>query len=178
MKTRNGFVQGLNAQAVTTEQQIIVAEDVTQEENDKQQLHPMLEQAEENRQAVGIKKEKTVALADAGYCSEENFTKKSAGDVELLVATQKDYKQRKAMAEQPLPDEPTPDNLSPIELMEQKLMTERGRKLYKIRGKTVEPVFGQIKDILGFDRFMRRGFEACRSEWSLICAVHNLLKLW
>ncbi len=178
MKTRKGFVQGLNAQAVTTEQQIIVAEDVTQEENDKQQLHPMLEQTEENREAVRIKEKTGVALADAGYCSEENFTKEPAGDVELLVATQKDYKQRKAMAEQPPPNEPIPDGLSPTELMERKLMTERGRKLYKIRGKTVEPVFGQIKDVLGFERFMRRGIEACQSEWSLICAVHNLLKLW
>jgi len=178
MKTRKGFVQGLNAQAVTTEEQIIVAEDVTQEENDKQQLHPMLEQTESNRNAVGIKEETGVALADAGYCSEENFTKRPAGDVELLVATQKDYKQRKAMAEQSPPEEPIPDNLSPTELMEQKLLTERGRKLYKIRGKTVEPVFGQIKEVLGFERFMRRGFDACRSEWSLVCAVHNLLKLW
>ena len=178
MKTRNGYVQGLNGQAVVTEQQIIVAEDVTQEENDKQQLHPMLEQTEENRQAIGIEEETGVALADAGYCSEENFTKMPAGDVELLVAVQKDYKQRKAMAEQPPPEEPISDGLSPTELMERKLLTERGRKLYKIRGKTVEPVFGQIKDVLGFDRFMRRGIEACRSEWSLICAVHNLLKLW
>jgi len=178
MKTRKGFVQGLNEQAVTTEEQIIVAEDVTQEENDKQQLHPMLEQTEENREAVGIEEKIDVALADAGYCSEENFTKKPAGDVELLVAIQKDYKQRKAMAEQPPPEGPIPDGLSPIELMERKLLTERGRKLYKIRGKTVEPVFGQIKEVLGFDRFMRRGIEACQSEWALVCAVHNLLKLW
>lgn len=66
----------------------------------------------------------------------------------------------------------------PTELMERKLLTERGRKLYKIRGKTVDPVFGQIKDVLGFERFMRRGIDACRSEWSLVCAAHNLLKLW
>ena len=178
MKTRKGFVQGLNAQALTTEQQIIVAEDVTQEENDKQQLHPMLEQAEENRQAVEIEEEIGVALADAGYCSEDNFTKKPAGDIELLVATRKDYKQRKAMVEQPPPEEPIPVNLSSTELMERKLLTERGRELYKIRGQTVEPVFGQIKDVRGFDRFMQRGIEACRGEWSLICATHNLLKLW
>ena len=142
MKTRKGFVQGLNGQAVVTEQQIIVAEDVTQEENDKQQLYPMLEQTEQNRQAVGIEEKTGVVLADAGYCSDENFTKRPAGDVELLVATQKDYKQRKAMAEQPPPEELIPDGLSPTELMERKLLTERGRELYKIRGKTVEPVFG------------------------------------
>ena len=178
MKTRKGFVQGLNGQAVTTEEQIIVAEDVTQEENDKQQLHPMLEQTEANRQALELKEKTGVALADAGYCSDENFTKRPAGDVELLVAVQKDYKQRTALAEQPPQDEPISDDLSPTELMERKLLTERGRELYKIRGRTVEPVFGQIKDARGFGRFMRRGFEACRSEWSLICATHNLLKLW
>ena len=82
------------------------------------------------------------------------------------------------MQELPPPAEPMADNLSPMELMERKLLTERGRKLYKIRGKTIEPVFGQIKDVRGFDKFMRRGIEACRSEWSLICATHNLLKLW
>jgi transposase len=178
MKTRKGFVQGLNGQAVVTKEQIIVAEDVTQEENDKQQLHPMLEQTEANRQAVGIEEELGVALADAGYCSEENFTKTPAGNVELLVAVQKDYKQRKAIQELPPPEEPIPDGLSPTELMERKLLTERGRAMYKIRGRTVEPVFGQIKDVRGFDRFMQRGIEACRGEWSLICATHNLLKLW
>jgi len=138
----------------------------------------MLEQTESNRKVIGIKEETGVALADAGYCSEENFTKRPAGDVELLVAVQKDYKQRKAMQELPPPEETIPDGLSPTESMEQKLLTERGRKLYKLRGQTVEPGFGQIKDARGIDKFMRRGFEACRSEWSLICATHNLLKLW
>lgn len=178
MKTRKGYVQGLNGQAVVTEEQIIVAEDVTQQENDKQQLHTMLEQTESNRKTVGIKEKTGVALADAGYCSEDNFTKSPAGDVELLVAVQKDYKQRKAIEAQLPPEEPVPEGLSSTELMERKLLTERGRELYKLRSQTVEPVFGQIKDVRGFDSFMRRGIEACRSEWSLICATHNLLKLW
>jgi hypothetical protein len=86
-----------------------------------------------------------VALADAGYCSEDNFTKKPAGDVELLVATQKDYKQRKAMAELPPPEEPIPDGLSPTELMERKLLAERGRRLYKIRRKTVSRCLDRFK---------------------------------
>jgi hypothetical protein len=178
MKTQKGYVQGLNAQAVVTQQQVIIAEDVTQQENDKKQLHPMLEQAESNRQAVKMEEKIIVGLADCGYGSEENFTKTAAGDIELLVATQKDHKQRKAMKEQLPPDEPIPEGLSPTELMERKLLTERGRQLYKLRGQTVEPVFGQIKDVRGFDRFMQRGVAACRGEWSLICATHNLLKLW
>jgi hypothetical protein len=179
MKTRKGYVQGLNAQVVVTEHQVIVAEEVTQQENDKRQLHPMLEQTESNRKTVGIKEEAGVALADAGYCSDDNFTKRPAGDIELWVAVQKEYKQRKAIeAQLPPPACPIPEGLSATELMERKLLTERGRELYKLRSQTVEPVFGQIKVVRGFDRFMRRGIDACRSEWSLICATHNLLKLW
>jgi len=177
MKTPKGYVQGLNAQAAVTEDQVIVAENITQQANDKQQLHPMLEQAEANRQAVGVKETMGTTLADAGYSSDDNFRKVPAGDAELLVATQKDWKQRKAMQDRP-PRGRIPLGLSATELMERKLRTKRGRELYKWRSRTVEPVFGQIKDVRGFDRFMRRGFEACRSEWSLICATHNLLKLW
>jgi hypothetical protein len=95
-----------------------------------------------------------------------------------MLHKKKDYKQRKAMQKLPPPEEPIPDSLSATESMEQKLLTERGRKLYKLRSQTVEPVFGQIKDARGIDKFMRRGFEACRSEWSLICATHNFLKMW
>jgi transposase len=178
MKTRNGYVQGVNAQAAVTKEQIIVAEDVTQDENDQRQLHPMLDQTEANRQAVGVRETTGVALADAGYCSDENLKTKPAGDVELLVATQKDWKQRQALRESPPPRGRPPANLSATERMERKLLTARGRALYKLRGQTVEPVFGQIKDVRGFDTFMRRGLDACRSEWSLICATHNLLKLW
>ncbi len=57
-------------------------------------------------------------------------------------------------------------------------MTQRGRTLYAKRGQTVESVFGQIKDGRGCDRFMQRGQEACDSGWKLLCATHNLLKLW
>ncbi len=178
MKTRKGYVQGFNAQAMVTEGQIIVAEDVTQQANDKQQLHPMIEQTEANRQAIGMEEKTGTALADAGYSSEDNFTKAPAGDVELVVATQKDWKQRKALLDQPPPRGRIPAGLSAMELMERKLLTKRGRELYKLRSRTVEPVFGQVKEVRGIDRFMQRGIDACRGEWSLICATHNLLKLW
>ncbi len=62
--------------------------------------------------------------------------------------------------------------------MERKLKTKRGKALYKKRGKTVEPVFGQIKGSQNTDRFMRRGTKACDSEWKLMCIAHNVLKLW
>lgn len=61
--------------------------------------------------------------------------------------------------------------------MERKLRTRRGRSLYRQRAATVEPVFGQMKDRQGADRFSMRGLPACRGEWQLQAAVHNLRKL-
>ena len=71
-----------------------------------------------------------------------------------------------------------PKGLSPRDRMERKLLTKRGRALYKKRGVLVEPVFGQVKEGQGFRRFMRRGLGAAQSEWSLAGMTHNLLKLW
>lgn len=178
MKTRSGYVQGYNAQAVVTEDQIIVAAEVTQEENDVKQLHPMLARAEENLTAAGCREKIEVAAADAGYWSEANIRNADPEGPELLIATTKDWKQRKALREQPTPRGRIPANLPPRERMERKLLTERGRALYAKRSRTVEPVFGQIKGARGCDRFMRRGKSACDSEWKLCCATHNLLKLW
>ena len=177
VKTRKGYEQGYNAQTVVTKEQIIIAADVTPQENDQKQLHPMLEQAESNRRATAIEEKLGVALADAGYCSDENLTTKPSGDVELLVATKKDWKQRQALKEPPRPV-PMTAVLSATESMEQKLLTQRGRALYKLRGQTVEPVFGQIKSCRGIVSFVRRGLEAARGEWLFICATHNILKLW
>ena len=62
--------------------------------------------------------------------------------------------------------------------MTARLTTPEGRALYKRRAQIIEPVFGQIKDPRGIRRFQRRGLAACNSEWKLITATHNLLKLW
>jgi len=177
MKTRRGYIQGYNAQAVVDRGQIIFAADVTQEPNDVHQLHPMTEEAQQELKAVGVEDEIEIELADAGYWSESNVTKSSPTDPEFLIATTKDWKQRKAMREQGAPRGRIPEHLSPRDRMERKLLTKRGKKLYKLRSQMVEPVFGQIK-AHGCDTFMRRGLEAVRSEWRLICATHNLLKLF
>jgi hypothetical protein len=177
MKARKGYIQGYNAQAVVDKGQIILAADVTQEPNDVHQLHPMTEQAQQELQTAGIQEEIKSELADAGYWSEDNVVKSSLTDPEFLIATTKDWKQRKAMREQGAPRGRMPKDLSPRDRMERKLLTKRGRTLYKLRGQTVEPVFGQIKS-RGYDMFIRRGLHAVRSEWKLICATHNLLKLF
>ena len=178
MKTQAGYVQGTNAQAVVTEEQIIVAAEVTQEAKDIQQLHPMLERAQANLKAIAYPQAVGTALADAGYCSEANLMAADPGGPALLMATNKDWKQRKALREQPPPRGRAPKGLTARDRMERTLLTKRGRRLYKKRGQTVEPVFGQIKSARGCDGFMRRGTAACDSEWKLLCATHNLLKLW
>jgi transposase len=179
MKTRQGYVQGYNVQAVVSEDQVIVAVGVTQEANDVHQLAPMLRAAEHNLEAAGIEKRPRAALADAGYWSEANVTTCTRPEgPELLIATTKDWKQRKLLRERGCPRGRIPKGLSPRDRMERKLLTKRGRTLYKMRGILVEPVLGQMKEGQGFRRFMRRGLLAARSEASLVATSHNLLKLW
>ncbi|HEU0020588.1 MAG TPA: transposase, partial [Dehalococcoidia bacterium] len=179
MKTRQGYVQGYNVQAVVSEDQIIVAVRVTQEANDVRQLTPMLQHLERTLEAAGIAERPRVVLADAGYWSEANVTTETRPEEpELLIATSKDWKQRKAARERGCPRGRIPKGLGPRERMERKLLTRRGRRLYKLRGVLVEPVFGQVKEGQACRRFMRRGIEAAASEAVLIGTTHNLLKLW
>lgn len=180
MKTRNGYIQGYNSQAVVTEDQIVIAAEVTNQENDYNQLHPMLKTAQENLKAIIPRKTPKIeiAITDAGYASNANFSLIKPNSPELLIATRKDWKQRKELADSPPPRGRIPKHLTLRQRMERKLLTKRGRALYKKRGQIVEAVFGQIKDSRSIRNFMRRGLEACSQEWKLICATHNLLKLW
>lgn len=173
MKTRQGYVQGYNAQAVVDcETQIIVGQAVTQECNDRQQLWPMIEIMEEQSGETA-----EVILADAGYCSEANLALETEA-TELFVAVNKEWKTKKAQREEGGPRGRIPSGLTSTQLMERKLLTQRGRKYYRIRGKTVEPVFGQIKTCRGLTALRLRGKNGADLEWSLCCTTHNLLKLW
>jgi transposase len=178
MKTSKGYVQGYNAQAVVSKDQLILAADVTQEENDQHQLLPMVEQTQSNLKVTGENNEVEVYLADAGYCNAAVLEKIATEKQNYLIATQKDWKQREAMREQGCPRGRIPIGLTDTERMERELLTKHSRQQYAWRGKTVEPVFGQIKDGQGCRRFSCRGSEAVRSEWRLVCAVHNLMKLY
>lgn len=173
MKTRSGHLQGYNGQIVVDcESQVIVAQAVTTEENDVHQIAPMLNEV---RRITGSLP--AMEVLDAGYWSEKGILEAPPG-VELFIATTKDWKQRKALRELPAPRGRIPESATLRERMERKLLTKRGKKIYKLRGKTVEPVFGQVKDGRKLDRFLLRGEEKVAMEWSLICSTHNLLKLW
>ncbi|NTV43138.1 MAG: IS1182 family transposase [Syntrophobacteraceae bacterium] len=179
MKTRQQYVQGYNGQAVVTEDQIIVSVAVTQEENDLHQLEPMIEETRRTIDEAGIDKPIGSMAADTGYWRDDlDVGAMEEEGPELVIATQKDHKQRKACQEQRVPRGRIPQNATARERMERKLLTKKGRETYKMRGRTIEPVFGQIKKNFGFIGFVRRGLSAARSEWALICACFNLKKLF
>ncbi len=164
------FEQAYNAQAaVDSQAQVIVAAEVTQQANDKQQLVPMLEKVEEN---VGQMPEK--ASADAGYFSEANVTDEKLKGVDLYVAADR----QKHGELVPEVSGPPTAGKTVIEQMREKLKTAAGREVYKRRKAVVEPVFGQIKEVRGFRRFSFRGTVKVRAEWRIICLTHNLLKLF
>lgn len=177
MKTRRGWVQGYNAQAVVTRDQIILAADVTTEANDVHQLIGMLDQAQAMVEAVmGEDAVLGAAVADAGYWSEANAASQTE-ECELFIATKKDHKQRAELRDAPAPRGRMPKAMTARERMDRKLRTRRGQALYRQRGSSVEPVFGQMKERQGAARFSMRGLDRCRGEWQLDAAVHNLRKL-
>ena len=134
MKTRQGWVQGYNAQIVVTRDQIILAADVTTEANDSHQLTGMLNQAQANVAIVlGEDAVLGAAVADAGYWSDANAATETE-ECELLIATQKDHKQRAALREAPPPRGRMPKRMTARARMERKLRTRRGRSLYRQRG--------------------------------------------
>jgi transposase len=178
MKTRSGFVQGYNAQAVATKDQIILAAEVTQEENDMNQLLPMIDEAQEMLDKIEEEKSIKTISADAGYFSETNVTTAPDDGPDLFIATKKDWKQRKEQATEESPKGRIPGELTVKERMERKLLTEAGKAIYAKRKVIIEPIFGQIKDAQGIRTFLMRGIAAVKGEWKLICASHNLRKLF
>jgi transposase len=174
LHTRNGSMQGYNAQAVTTCEQVIVAAELTCEANDVHQLGPMLEATAATLAAAGINDRPEAALAHSGYWSIDNLTTiPNAPD--LYIPPARHGRQGKSRKDGK-PSASKSDGLRAA--MKAKLASEAGKARYALRRETVEPVFGQIKDHQGARRFMRRGMRACQAEWKLLCGTHNLLKLW
>lgn len=162
------FEQCYNAQiAVDGRCQFIVGASLTQQGNDKGQLLPMVDQLEEN---LGQLPERL--SADAGYFSESNVTAETVADIDLYVSPGRAKSKSTPPSSVPQPDAPASDR------MRYKLRTDEGRNVYRMRKAIVEPVFGQIKEVMGHRRFLLRGLVNASSEWMLICTAHNLLKLF
>jgi hypothetical protein len=171
---RSGWVQGYNAQAVTTCAQVIVAAELTQHTSDLQQLRPMLAATTATLTAAGIPQRPATLLADCGYWSIANLTQIPDAP-ELLIPPARHGRHGKPRKDGK-PSASRSDGLRAA--MTAKLASADGTALDARRRQTIEPVFGQIKDHRGARRFLRRGLAACAAEWKLLCGTHNLLKLW
>ncbi len=197
------IVQAYNCQTVVDSQnQIIVAANATTDANDKKQLVPMLNQAQENLGECPKR-----ASADAGYFSRAAVTDESLSEIDLYVSPSRAVDEDAAVAEEsssvraeanaaePAPSQaveeprrgiiwfdelPQPKSLAAqvADAMREKLRTPEGKEFYRARGAIVEGPFGQIKEGRGFRRLSMRGKQKADGEWKLVCMTHNILKLW
>jgi len=170
-----GFEQCYNAQAaVAAGSLLVVANDVVQATNDKQQIEPMLGKLGALPEELG---EVETLLADTGYFSEANVQACVAAEVDPLIAMgrQPHYP---PLAERLAPVPPPPDNPTPVEAMAHRLKTPEGKKLYALRKQTPEPVFGIIKSALGFRQFLLRGLHKVRGEWNLVTMAYNMKRMF
>jgi transposase len=176
MKASNkGWDQCGNARAVTNGHQIILAADVTDQADDARQVVPMVDQARANLDAAGVKEVIKAALGDAGYYSETNAADLEKRGIEAYLATER-LKHHEKVASAPRGR--IPKGLTAKQRMARKLRTKVGREMYARRKGMIEPIFGQLKQVLGFRQFSLRGLSSMRGEWRLMATVHNLLKLW
>jgi transposase len=167
LKTPSGFVQGYNAQAAVNEAQIVIAAEVTVDSPDFGHLEPMVDATQNELEQVGVKDTPDVVAADAGYWHQQQMEKIVNRGIQVLIPP--DSKKRKDTR-------PGWDH-GLYAFMRRVLATELGGELYRKRQALAEPVFANTKFNRRLDRFRRRGRSAVRSEWRLITATHNLLKL-
>jgi transposase len=169
-KTNAGFgcVQGYNPQAVVSEQQIVLAAEVTNSTADFSQLGPMVKATLKELNSAGIRRRPTIAIADAGYWNEKHMDEVVAHK-HIRVLIPPDAGNRET---------PRPGwSGGRYAWMRAVLSSERGKEIYRKRKRTIEPVFGHTKHNRGIRAFHRRGRSAVRTEWRLLMATHNLVKL-
>jgi transposase/predicted XRE-type DNA-binding protein len=208
LKVKGGYVQGFNAQAVATVDQWVVAAVVTNRAHDADAFVPMIAAAKANLRRAGERRRVRTVVADAGYWSTTNVKARGVeaiiapGRSRQLHEISEQDKQRgeiltriekreidtdeaarvlgvtRARVNQLLRVRRRGDDETLTTTMVSKLDTQRGQRLYKKRAAIIEPVFAHIKHNRGIRNLTRRGLPAVDSEWKLITATHNLLKLW
>ena len=170
-----GFEQCYNAQAVVAAGSLlVVANDVTQAPNDKQQIEPMLGKLGALPDDMGKPEN---LLADTGYFSAANVEACERAGIEPLIAMGR-QPHHPPLAERFDPVPPAPENPTPVEAMAHRLKTPEGRALYALRKQTPEPVFGIIKSAMGFRQFLLRGLDKVRGEWSLVTMAWNIKRMF
>jgi transposase len=168
LKTKDGYIQGYNAQAaVDAKAQIIVAHTLTNSGSDQGQLAPLLDGIRAN-----LGRNPDEASADAGYCSTANLRTLSRRRIKGYLATgRQKHGTKSATAKRPA------KRGSLLARMTERLRRAGHRSRYRLRKQVVEPVFGQIKEARGFRQFLLRGMAKVEAEWAMICTAHNIRKL-
>jgi transposase len=167
LKATRGYIQGYNAQAAVDENQVVIAAEVTVDSPDFGHLEPILNATQSELEAAGVNETPGVLLADAGYWHQVQMENIINRGIQVLIPP--DAGKRKGTR---------PGwNGGAYAHMRRVLQTDLGNALYRKRQAMIEPVFGQTTFNRRIDRIQRRGRAAARSEWRLITATHNLLKL-
>jgi transposase len=173
MKTSKGFDQCYNGQVAVNEDMVIVGAYSNSHGNDKQEFIPAIDAVP--KELIG---EITTAVADTGYFSENNIADCEQKNIEPIISTSRE--KHNSFLTNALNNDPpeNPQIITPVEKMNKKLKSRGGKEIYKKRKQTVEPVFGVIKEILGFRRFSLRGEAETDAEWSLVCSAYNLKRFF
>lgn len=176
-RSGGGFDQSYNAQAaqaaVDAATMLVVATHLTQAPNDKQQIAPALQGLADLPQALGTPAN---LLADTGYFSAANVTACEAAGIEPMIAMGRQG-HHPPVFERFAADTAPPDTDDPVVRMAHRLTTRAGRALYGLRKQTVEPVFGIIKQAMGWRRLSMRGLDAASGEWTLVTLAWNVKRL-
>lgn len=176
MKVRGGFEQSYNAQAaVEVQSMLIVGQHVTDQANDKQQLIPTLAVISSAISQVAK------ALVDTGYYSQAAILTAETDEHPTTIyaaMSRQSHGRSIAQLEERTDPPPPPGNATVAERMAHRLDTAEGKQLYSLRKQTVEPVFGIIKQAIGFRRFLLRGAEKASLEWTLVTTSYNLKRLF
>jgi len=175
MKSKHTLLPGYNAQAAVTGDQVVVGAMLTQDAVDRGLLHPVLDTCRSQLIEAGIVPAIRTVLADAGYASEAAFLRGETDRLRLLVPLAKDT--YRVAGHDPAAGRAAAEHLPATARAQRRMRHWKGKADYAHRGRTVEPVFGQIKTRQTLTRFSRRGFDACDSEWHLAATAHNLLKM-
>jgi transposase len=176
-KANGAFEQSYNAQAVVDySTMLIVANKISQNTNDKLEMEDAINEIKKAEATIGQKVEGI--SADPGYFSKDNVNHCEKNDKIPYIVDNRDKHNKtleKRFENQELPID---ENADSVQKMKHRLKTPEGKKVYSKRKTTVEPTFGIVKTVIGFDTFSLRGIEAVSGEWDLVCAVYNIKKLF
>ena len=170
-----GFEQCYNAPAaVAADSLLVIAANVVQAPNDKQQIESMLNNIDRLPDELG---KADTLLADTGYFSASNVAACEAAGIDPLIAMGR-RPHHAPLSERFADVPPPPENPTPVEAMAHRLKTANGRDLYALRKQIPEPVFGIIKSVMGFRQFMLRGIDRVRGEWRLVTMAWNIRRMF